>query len=75
LHDFAKKLGLQKAWFQRSASYPHYDVTVEVRELALELGASKGTRIQIISCAQRLKTELVEIESVRSIEQLSLFEQ
>jgi hypothetical protein len=75
LHDFAKKLGLQKTWFQRNASYPHYDVTVEVRELALQMGATMGSRIQIITCAKRLKIELVEIDSLRNIEQLSLFEQ
>lgn len=74
LHEFAKQLGLRRSWFQHSASYPHYDVTVEVRELALEMGACHGNRIQIISCARRLKTELVQKVSSENPEQLSLFE-
>jgi len=59
LHRFAQRLGLRRAWFQRSASYPHYDVTAELRERAIELGALSGSRRQIITCARRLKEELV----------------
>lgn len=58
LHEFSKLLGMQKAWFQHSASYPHYDITVETRVRAMELGAIEGSRVQIISCARKLKAEL-----------------
>lgn len=44
LHDFAQKLGLRRSWFQERSIYPHYDVTVRVREKALMLGALKGDR-------------------------------
>lgn len=71
LHEFAKKLGLRHAWFQHAASYPHYDVTVEVRARALELGACAGNRVQIITCARKLKVELQQPKR-RSPEQLSL---
>lgn len=35
LHDFAARLGLQRAWFQGD----HYDVPAEVRSRAVALGA------------------------------------
>lgn len=58
LHAFALQLGLRKSWFQDKASYPHYDVTVTVRERALALGALHGDRRTIITCAKALKVEL-----------------
>lgn len=74
LHEFAKKLGLQRDWFQHAASYPHYDVTVEVRQIALSIGAIEGSRTEIITCARALKTELSLLKQVNSQpEQLSIF--
>ncbi|NPT34230.1 DUF4031 domain-containing protein [Paraburkholderia xenovorans] len=58
LHDFAQQLGLRRSWFQERSIYPHYDVTVSVREKALTLGALKGDRGTIVTCAKQLKTEL-----------------
>lgn len=58
LHSFARELGLKRTWFQASASYPHYDVTLKVRDRALELGAELGTRAVIIGCAKVLKNEM-----------------
>jgi len=72
LHQFAYMLGLRRRWFQRSASYPHYDVTVQVREHAIELGALLGSRQQIISCACRMKEEL-HVQRYKTPEQLQLF--
>jgi hypothetical protein len=72
LHCFARELGLEHNWFQRTASYPHYDVTVEMRDKAVRLGAEFADRRTLISCARRLKAEL-ENERVRRIAQLSLF--
>lgn len=46
------------AWFQERSVYPHYDVTVSVRDKALTLGASMGDRGTIITCAKQLKAEL-----------------
>lgn len=60
LHDFARQLGLRRAWFQERSVYPHYDVTVSVRDKALALGASMGDRSTIITCAKQLKAELCE---------------
>jgi hypothetical protein len=39
LHTFARKLGLQREWFQDSLIAPHYDLTPIRRIRALELGA------------------------------------
>lgn len=58
LHRFADELGLRRSWFQGKASYPHYDVTTTVRERALRLGALPGSKVQIITSAKLLRTEL-----------------
>lgn len=58
LHAFARRLGLRQAWFQAKSAYPHYDVTVSVRDRALIMGASMGDRHTIITCARLLKHEL-----------------
>jgi len=39
LHAFAEQLGLRRTWFQQHPLAPHYDLTVNKRARALELGA------------------------------------
>jgi hypothetical protein len=39
LHDFAKKIGLKKNYFQENSHYPQYDITERKRELAVKNGA------------------------------------
>lgn len=45
LHEFARKLGLRRSWFQNERQHPdkpemwHYDVTEPKRERALHMGA------------------------------------
>jgi hypothetical protein len=58
LHEFASDLGLKRAWFQDKSVYPHYDVTVSVRDRAIARGAVLGDRKTIIGCAKQLKHEL-----------------
>jgi len=58
VHAFARRLGLRQAWFQSKSVYPHYDVTVNVRDRALTMGASMGDRQTIITCSKLLKREL-----------------
>lgn len=58
LHAFALSLGLKRAWFQVKASYPHYDVTMAVRERALGLGAIAARKTQMLASARLLKAEL-----------------
>ncbi len=73
LHEFAEQLGLRREWFQHSASYPHYDVTVEARQIALSMGAIEGSRADIITCARTLKTQLLHERVNSQPEQLSFF--
>lgn len=72
LHFFAKKMGLKRAWFQETASYPHYDVTIEVRAQALLYGAKSADRRIIIGCARKLKEELHTVKKNKIPIQLSL---
>ena len=66
LHAFALELGLRRAWFQDQASYPHYDVTVSVRERALAMGALHGDRRTIVGCAKALKVQLTAVRSANA---------
>lgn len=59
LHNFALHIGVKRCWFHRSASYPHYDVTVEVRTRAIIYGAVPTERQKIIECGRKLKLELL----------------
>lgn len=63
LHQFAAGMGLQRRWFQDNASYPHYDVTTEVRERALRRGALPGSKAQIIGSAKLLRMELRALQA------------
>lgn len=74
LHEFAQRLGLRRNWFQHAASYPHYDVTLEVRQVALRMGAIEGSRAKIITCARTLKTQLLVERRHPQPEQLSFFQ-
>ncbi|WP_250163039.1 DUF4031 domain-containing protein [Psychrobacter sp. WY6] len=58
--DFAALIEVDKRLFHRNASYPHYDVTVQMREIAIEYGAIPAGRKKIIECAKKLKVELHE---------------
>ena len=62
LHSFARRLGLKRSWFQDQASYPHYDLTVEIRERALRLGALEADRPMIIDRCKALKREMAIVQ-------------
>ncbi|WP_332835911.1 DUF4031 domain-containing protein [Psychrobacter sp. KH172YL61] len=44
LHDFALLINVDKRWFHKNASYPHYDITVRTREIAISKGALPSSR-------------------------------
>lgn len=44
LHAFAARLGIPRHAFQNKTSGAHYDVTAELRELAISLGARPISR-------------------------------
>jgi hypothetical protein len=68
LHQFAIRLGLKRAWFQDRARYPHYDVTVSVREKALRLGALDGDAPTIIDCCKRMRKEMIALRTSDSVQ-------
>ena len=39
LHAMADKIGVARKWFQRMASFPHYDIAQSKRALAVQYGA------------------------------------
>lgn len=73
LHQFARTLGLKRAWFQAHASLPHYDVTVEVRAMALSQGAIAADRRTLVYRGRQLKVELLA-SVTKANPQLQLFE-
>lgn len=74
LHSFAGELGLRFEWFQEKASYPHYDITLETRAIAISKGAIVADRFMLISAAKQLKLELIGKKSIEvSHSQLNLF--
>ena len=58
LHDFAAFIDVDARLFHRNASYPHYDITVQMRKIAIAQGAIPADRKKIIECAKKLKVEL-----------------
>lgn len=62
LHEMAEKLGLRRH-FQHKARYPHYDVCLSKRALAIQLGAIECDRVKVISCAKALKAEMANSEA------------
>lgn len=39
LHDFCKKVGINRCWFHNAKGHPHYDITSEQREASISAGA------------------------------------
>lgn len=62
LHAFAKVVGIDSRLFHRSASYPHYDITLEMRILVIAYGAIDADRRTIIMCGRKLKMQLIALE-------------
>ena len=58
LHEFARKLGMRREWFQVSNSgLPHYDLTASRRERAVALGAIEASREFTVSELRKYKTQ------------------
>jgi len=56
LHDFAKKIGLRRAWFQPK-SIPHYDLNPYLRALALNNGAIALDRKGFLKKVREMKDQ------------------
>ena len=55
LHEMADKIGINRKWFQATASTPHYDICKAKRELAVGHGAIECDRRQIVGVIRRLR--------------------
>jgi Protein of unknown function (DUF4031) len=62
LHEMALQVGLRREWFQDwpEASFPHYDITLSKRKLALEFGAVEVDRHQLVAVMRRYRTNVPE---------------
>ena len=57
LHAFAQQKGIDARLFHRDASYPHYDITLEMRSMVIEHGAIDADRKMIIAVGKCLKAQ------------------
>lgn len=59
LHEFAAGLGLKRDWFQTNGRYPHYDVTMAIRDRALRMGAVDADRETLVACCKRVRANIL----------------
>jgi len=48
LHEMADAIGVNRKWYQRKASFPHYDICKSKRAIAVELGAQEVTSKELV---------------------------
>ena len=61
LIDFAVMIGLRAEWFQPRSS-PHFDLTVQVREIALAAGAIELSKREFVGVIRRLRSERSDLK-------------
>jgi hypothetical protein len=61
LHDFAKKLGMHRNWFQDHTDLPHYDLTRNKRAQAVKLGAIEATREQLVEKMRERRKDVLRL--------------
>lgn len=54
LHQMALNIGMKRSWYQPK-SFPHYDVCVSRRKLAVELGAVELTERELVMKIKELR--------------------
>jgi len=57
LHNFAKKLGLKREWFQKHPKLDHYDLTKNKRIKAVKMGAVEITRKEMVKMIRKKNNE------------------
>ncbi|HUS46139.1 MAG TPA: DUF4031 domain-containing protein [Phycisphaerae bacterium] len=55
LHEFARRLGLERSWFQARSVLPHYDLTAGKRETAVRLGATEIGDQDVVGLMRRTR--------------------
>ena len=61
LHAMADAIGMKRQWYQSpdKASFPHYDLSLTRRALAVAKGAKEVTRQELNAHMKRVRTELI----------------
>jgi len=61
LHAMADAIGMKRQWYQSpdKASFPHYDLSLTRRALAVAKGAKEVTRQELSAHMKRVKAELI----------------
>jgi FMN phosphatase YigB (HAD superfamily) len=54
LHGFAEQVGINKCWFHRGTTHPHYDITEPQRQAVLDAGGVAVTQRELLRIATRL---------------------
>ena len=62
LHAMADAIGMRREWYQSpdKASFPHYDLSLSRRKLALERGAKEVTRKELSAYIKETRARLIE---------------
>lgn len=47
LHKMADKIGVKRKWFQGAPHFPHYDICLSMKELAIKHGAKEVSRREL----------------------------
>lgn len=58
LWQIAYDLDLKEEWFQRDASFPHFDISLSKRRQAVALGAIECTSRELVTHLRRIRDEL-----------------
>ena len=56
LHAMAEKIGMKREWFQ-DKRWPHYDVSLTRKKLAIKYGAKEITRRELMNWMKAKKNE------------------
>ena len=69
LHDFARKIGLKRQWFQEppKTRYPHYDLNANRRVVAVKRGAVEITGRELLGYSKLLRVEYDHLAAVAAI--------
>lgn len=65
LHEMADRIGLQRKWFQtpdgpKRASFPHYDLSVSRRDLAIDAGAIVLERHPFVDVMRSIRARIID---------------
>ena len=55
LHEFAKRIGMKRHWFQDHPLHPHYDLTAGMRAKAIRAGAIPVSSVELVNRCSKSK--------------------